>query len=123
MSLPPVDGRECGWTRAIDGQALPALAALLQFPSTDEPWLRLAGILTIAIGIYYLGGARAEATAFFEATLAGRLVVAVGVTVIAVAWGYWMALGIAAAEVASAIWTWAALRKATQARTAAAPAS
>jgi hypothetical protein len=100
-----------------------ALAALLRFPSTDEPWLRLAGILAIAIGIYYLGGARAEANAFFTATMAGRLVVAVGVTVIAVVWGYWMALGIAAAEVASAIWTWTALRKATQVRTAAAPAS
>lgn len=100
-----------------------ALAALLRFPSTDEPWLRLVGILAIAIGIYYLGGARAEAKTFFQATVAGRFVVAVGVTVIAVAWGYWMALGIAAAEVASAMWTWAALRKATQARAAATPAS
>jgi uncharacterized protein YjeT (DUF2065 family) len=100
-----------------------ALTALLQVPSTDEPWLRLVGVLAMAIGVYYLGGAKAEANAFFEATVVGRLVVTAGITVLAVAWGYWMVLGIAAAELASVVWTWTALRKAAPAPTATAKVS
>jgi hypothetical protein len=86
------------------------LLDVLRIPTTDEPWIRIMGVLALAIGVYYLGGARTGAPVFFRATVAGRVVVAVGIVVLAVVWGYWAAILFAVAEVISALWTWTALR-------------
>ena len=72
----------------------------------------MVGGLAFAIGIYYLGGARsAEVEPFARATVAGRLVVTAGIAVVAVVWGYWMLLLIAAVELVSALWTYSLLRR------------
>ena len=93
------------------------LFAILLIPATDEPWVRLVGVLVFAIGIYFLGGARStEVVPFARATIAGRLIVTVGIAVVAVVWGYWMLLLIAAVELVSALWTYSLLRR-TQATT------
>lgn len=92
------------------------LFAILLVPATDEPWVRVVGVLAFAIGIYYLGGASsAEVEPFARASVAGRLVVTAGIAVVAIVWGYWMLLLIAAVELLSALWTYSLLSR-TQAQ-------
>jgi hypothetical protein len=85
--------------------------SLLGLPATDEPWIRFLGALTITVGIYYRACARAEAIAFFRATLPGRFFVAAGIAVVAAVWGYWPVMLVAVADVGGALWTWSALRR------------
>lgn len=44
----------------------------LKFPKTDEPWIRIMGILIIVIGYYYIVAAQNEFINFFSATVIGR---------------------------------------------------
>lgn len=87
------------------------LLELLRIPQTDEPWIRLLGILAIAIGVYFVSGARSGATSFLKGTVLGRLIVASGIVVLAALWGYWLAILFGLAEAAGALWTWSALRR------------
>lgn len=49
------------------------LLPLFGFELTTEIWIRMLGLFTFTTGIYYAWSARAEQTAFFRATVAGRL--------------------------------------------------
>jgi hypothetical protein len=87
------------------------LLGALGLPPTDEPWIRFLGVLTITVGIYYFACARAEAVAFFRATLPGRIFVAAGIAAVAAIWGYWPVILVAVADLGGALWTWSALRR------------
>ncbi len=81
------------------------------FPTPDEPWLRVAGMLTLLLGYYYTQCARAGLQRFFELTVGARF----GVLVFFAAF---VAFGLAKpalllfamADALGAIWTFFALR-------------
>lgn len=85
--------------------------AVLGLPPTQEPWFRLVGWLALVIGVYYLAGARAEATPFLRASVPLRFASAVVFVGIAVSWGYPTVALFALPDLAGALWTWTALRR------------
>jgi hypothetical protein len=93
------------------------LLAVSLMPATNEVWIRVVGVLVFNIGIYYIYAAKAEATAFFRATILARAFVLVAFAVFAV-------LGLAkpilvlfgAVDFAGGLWTWKALKSGGHAR-------
>jgi len=48
---------------------------LFKFPKTNEPWIRVVGILVALVAFYYIFAAQNELTSFFWATVIGRFAV------------------------------------------------
>lgn len=61
------------------------LLATLGLEPTREPWLRLLGLITLALSLYYIQAAREEVTAFFRFTTWGRPLILIGTVGLAVA--------------------------------------
>jgi hypothetical protein len=61
------------------------MLSMLGLEPTREPWLRLLGLMTLALSVYYIQAAREEVTAFFRLTLWGRSIILVGTIVLAAA--------------------------------------
>ncbi len=86
--------------------------SIFQIPITSEVWIRVGGVMVFNIGIYYIYAAKAEATAFFQASIYTRIFVLISFTAFA-------ALGLASpklillssGDVLGAIWTYMALKK------------
>jgi hypothetical protein len=85
------------------------LLGVFGIPATDEPWIRILGLVLLALAGYYLVAARSEHTAFFQATVAGRLLLGAGLIVIVAVWGYWTAVVFGLVDIAGALWTRAVL--------------
>ena len=54
------------------------LLSIFHIPETHEVWIRVAGLLTFNIGVYYCFAAASEATAFFRASIYTRSLVLAG---------------------------------------------
>ena len=80
-------------------------------PPTHEPWLRMLGIVTLALSFYYILAAYEEVLSFFRWTILGRSTVFVGVSVLVVG-GLVPAVVVvfAVIDALGAMWTAAALR-------------
>ena len=87
------------------------LLRTLRIAETDDPWIRVLGVVISLLGYYYITAARADSISFFRATIRARLVVPVAFTILValqladpllIAFGLVDALG--------AAWTWTALR-------------
>jgi len=48
---------------------------MFKFPKTNEPWVRIMGMLIALIGFYYIVAAQNELSPFFWATVVGRFAV------------------------------------------------
>jgi hypothetical protein len=89
-----------------------ALLGLVNIPPTNEVWIRLAGMLLIFIGFFYVQAARYNLVPFFKWTLVTR-----GIAFFFVLgfWlkGYvsWIILLFWLGDLAGLLWTWLALRK------------
>ena len=85
--------------------------SLLGFPTTDEPWIRIIGLLVFVLGYYYVQAALHEHTPFFKATVHGRIAAAVGfVLFVILDLAGPMLLLFGAADFVGAIWTALALK-------------
>jgi hypothetical protein len=87
------------------------LVSIFGFAPPDEPWVRVAGMLALIIGYYYVQCARAELRRFLELTVAARFAVPVffaAFVVLAFAKPALLLFGMA--DLAGAIWTMLALR-------------
>ena len=51
------------------------LLPLFGGPTTDQPWIRVVGVLVLALGYYYVQAARKELTEFFPVTVHVRVAV------------------------------------------------
>lgn len=49
------------------------LLGVFGFESTNEVWIRMLGVFTFTTGIYYFQSSRNQQTAFFSATVIGRI--------------------------------------------------
>ena len=91
------------------------LLSLLRIPETSEPWIRIAGMLVMVIGMLDVACARTEQTGFMRATVYTRTFAFLTFVVFAL-------LGIAPSilvlfgviDAAAALWTYTALRSAQE---------
>ncbi len=84
---------------------------LLGFPTSTEVWIRVLGVVSGALGFYYIQAARSELIPFFRATLYGRcgvLVSCVGLVVFGLAPPLLILIGVI--DFLGAVWTGLALR-------------
>jgi len=82
-------------------------------PATEEPWLRILGVVMVALGYYYVQTGRKDIRSFFRWSIHAR----VGVFVVFVIFYFlnWAPLTIlmfGAADLIGSIWTFFALRSA-----------
>jgi hypothetical protein len=87
------------------------MLATLGLPPTDEPWLRVLGIVVFVLGLYYIQAARKEVTPFFRWTTWGRpIVLAAFIAFVAAKIMPPVLLGFGVIDAAGAVWTALALR-------------
>jgi len=83
----------------------------LGFPATDEIWIRVLGVVTLALAFYYISAARADLKTFAQWTVPARIGVFVAFTAFVFA-GFvgpiMIALG--SVDLLGALWTGWALR-------------
>lgn len=85
---------------------------LFGLPATDEPWVRVLGLVAGVIGYYYVFAARKGLRAFYPATVHGRTAAALiflGLVVAKV--GPWQLLVFGAVDALAALWTHFTLRQ------------
>lgn len=88
------------------------LLSLLGFPTTTEIWIRMLGLFTLTTGIYYFQAAAHEQTAFFRATVIGRVFFFLATVVITVVFHQPpMLAAVGSVDLLGAVWTWRALRE------------
>jgi hypothetical protein len=90
-----------------------SVLGLFGMPATEEPWLRILGVLMIAVGYYYIQTGRKDIRSFFPWSVQAR----VGVFVIFVVFYFldWAAatlLIFGVVDLLGSIWTFFALRSA-----------
>jgi hypothetical protein len=86
--------------------------ALLGLPPTEEPWIRVLGLVAGEIGFYFLFAARKGISSLFPATVIGRGVATlVFLTLVAFKLGPVQLLLFAAVDLLTAIWTHLAIKR------------
>ena len=88
------------------------LLTLVRLPTTTEPWIHVLGVAVMGMGMLFLASARAEQTPFFRASVGTRLFAfasLIALAVVNIAPPLVAAFGLA--DLAGALWTFAALRK------------
>ncbi len=84
---------------------------LVGMSPTSEVWIRVAGLLMIILGGYYVICARAEEQTFLRATVPGRIVFALGLaTFVGLGLVQPPLLLVSLVDTCGALWTWSALR-------------
>ncbi len=79
---------------------------------TNEPWIRVVGLVAGVIGYYYIFAARNGLRAFYPATVHGRLAAAaVFLGLVLAGVGPWQLLIFGAIDLSAALWTHVALRQ------------
>ncbi len=92
------------------------LLRLFLFEPTGEPWIRVLGVVSTALGYYYIAAAKAHAVAFFTATIRGRVWVFLAfIGLVLTGFTKPMLILFGAVDLAGAVWTWSALRRESQA--------
>lgn len=83
---------------------------LLGFATTGEVWIRLTGLLTAILGMYFLSSVRHNDAAFFRATIYARLIFFAGVAMLVIlGWASPLLIAFGLLDLAGAAWTWRAL--------------
>lgn len=83
----------------------------LGIEETNEPWIRLVGLLAGIVGYYYIVAARHGLRAFYPATVRGRGAAALGFFgLVALKIGPWQLLLFGVVDLLAATWTHLALR-------------
>lgn len=87
------------------------MLSTLGLEPTREPWLRLLGLMTLALSAYYIQAAREGMTGFFRLTVWGRAIILVGTIVLASAGLVPLVIvTFGVIDGAGAVWTATALR-------------
>ena len=87
------------------------LLALFGFSTTNEPWIRVVGLLVLILAYYYVQAARSEMQPFFRWTVHARpLVVVCFIVFVALGLAQPMLIVFGVVDLLGAIWTGLALR-------------
>lgn len=88
-----------------------ALLTLFAYPTTNEVWIRVVGLLVLVLGYYYIEAARSELRVMFKASVRARPALIVFFTIL-VALGHARPVLVlfGAIDLLAAIWTALALR-------------
>jgi hypothetical protein len=87
------------------------LLALFGFPATDEVWIRVLGVVVVALGYYHIQAARHELISFFRWSTQGRIfTVACFIAFVVLGLATPMLLFLASADFLGALWTGLTLR-------------
>ncbi len=79
---------------------------LFKFPKTNEPWIRIMGLIVAILGFYYIVAAQNELTPFFWATVIGRFAILIGFILLVVTKkAQPMLIGFGVVEAAGGLWT------------------
>lgn len=92
------------------------LLGLFAYPTTDEVWIRVAGMLLVLMAFYYMQAARKELTDFFQWTVYARgsvILFFIAFVVLGLARPILIVFG--AVDLLAALWTAAALRSSRKA--------
>ena len=82
------------------------------FPTTNEPWIRIVGLLMIILGYYYIQAARGEVILFFRWTVHVRpFVLVCFIVLVIIGMAKPMLIGFGVVDFLGAIWTCLALRR------------
>jgi hypothetical protein len=60
------------------------LLPLFKFPKTEEPWIRVMGLIVVVLGFYYIIAGQNELSPFFWASVVGRFTILIGFTLLVV---------------------------------------
>jgi hypothetical protein len=89
-----------------------AMLGLFGLPSTNEPWLRVLGLVVGAIGYYYIFAAHHRLSAFYPATVWGRGMTSLAfLGLVVTGTGPWQLLIFGALDLLSALWTHRSLKR------------
>jgi hypothetical protein len=86
------------------------LLSFLGIPETDEVWIRLAGLLLIGFGLYYMTAIRADFRPLYVVSAWGRFALVATLVVLAFTIGPWQLVLFAIVDFLGGLWTFAALR-------------
>ena len=88
------------------------LLDLFQMEPTNEVWIRVVGVLTLMIGLYYVRTAPTNNEVFLKTTVIARVLVMLWFTIfVLVGWVSFQLIFFGAVDLAGAAWTWLAMRK------------
>lgn len=93
------------------GMGLPFLFApnlmlpMLGLEPTNEIWIRVLGMLVVALLVYYSTSIRQNNIAFARASVQGRLVFCLGLTGLALVYSQYVFILFAVVEAGLAVWT------------------
>lgn len=85
------------------------LLALVGLPETNEVWIRILGIVSLLLALYYFDAARDNSRSFFAASILGRGFSKAALVVFWATGHPWQLLIFASVEWAGAIWTYTAM--------------
>ncbi len=77
---------------------------------TSEVWIRVVGLVAIALGIVYLDGARRDDVGVARASIPARSIAVVAFIALWATGGPWQLLIFGAVDLAGLSWTWYAIR-------------
>ena len=79
---------------------------LFRFSKTNEPWIRVLGLVIAVLGFYYIIAAQNDLTIFFWSTVVGRTGIFIGFTVLVIAKkAQPMLILFGVIDLAGAVWT------------------
>jgi hypothetical protein len=88
------------------------LLPIFGFPTTTEVWIRVVGLIVLALAVYHIHCARNNVIPFFQITVPGRIGFAIGLIILFLMGFAGVGLVLfAIIEILGAVWTWSALRK------------
>lgn len=93
------------------GMGLPFLFApnfllpILGLEPTQEIWIRILGMLVVALIVYYMLAIRQNNMAFARASVMGRYIFCVGLTILGLFYTQYIFILFAALEAGLAVWT------------------
>lgn len=87
------------------------LLPIFGFPTTTEVWIRVVGLIVLALAAYHIHCARNNVIPFFQITVPGRIGFAIGLIILFLMGFAGVGLVLfAVIEILGAAWTWSALR-------------
>jgi hypothetical protein len=83
------------------------ILSLFTLPAAEEVWIRVLGVVAVALGYYYIQASRDNNENFFKMSIWGRVGFAIGIAILAfVTPGHLPIIVFGIVDLLGAIWTW-----------------